>query len=194
MMPVDKTTKLNSAGGPLFRRPDRTHEEFTTAWHRHGRLALPWALKFGVWEYSQIHMPSPGLQEASASATTPTSTGDDTVEARAKRILLQADGVAIMRRYDVPLEAGHRYFSSVILKDERTFLHDEAGAGAVRGEPPVYDVPDLHVDVWRDLALSMGGVEYVKIRDGEDVMGNAMWEEWERVESEREKEKEAASR
>ncbi|KAJ3579977.1 hypothetical protein NPX13_g584 [Xylaria arbuscula] len=139
-------------------------------------------------------MPSPGLQEASASATTPTSTGDDTVEARAKRILLQADGVAIMRRYDVPLEAGHRYFSSVILKDERTFLHDESGAGAVRGEPPVYDVPDLHVDVWRDLALSMGGVEYVKIRDGEDVMGNAMWEEWERVESEREKEKEAASR
>ena len=153
-MSVNKAAKLNSAGGPLFRRPDLSHEDFTVAWHRHGRLALPWALKFGVWEYIQIHMPSP------QPTSPPSSTGDDTTEVRARRILLQADGVAIMRRYDVPMEAGHRYFSSVVLKDERTFLHDESGAGAVKGEPLVYDVPELHVDVWREMALDMGGVEY----------------------------------
>ncbi|KAI0426166.1 hypothetical protein F5Y09DRAFT_72290 [Xylaria sp. FL1042] len=178
-MSANETPRLNSSGGPLFRRPDLSHEEFATAWHRHGRLALPWALKFGVWEYIQIHMPNPRAAES-------TSTSEDSVESRARRILQQADGVAIMRRYDVPTAGGDLYFKSVILKDERTFLHDESGAGAVRGDPLVYDVPELHVDVWREMALGMGGVEYVKIRDGKDVTRGAMWEEWERVEREKE--------
>ncbi|KAI0514428.1 hypothetical protein F5B22DRAFT_647740 [Xylaria bambusicola] len=178
-MSANDNAKLNSAGGPIFRHPDLSHEEFAAAWHRHGRLAVPWALKFGVWEYIQIHMPNPG------SLSTGVTDDDGTVEARARRILLQADGMAIMRRYDVPTEAGHLYFSNVILKDERTFLHDESGAGAVKGDPPVYDVPELHVDVWREMALEMGGVEHVKIKDGKDLAGNAMWEEWERVEKER---------
>ncbi|KAI0534632.1 hypothetical protein GGR58DRAFT_482310 [Xylaria digitata] len=185
-MSVDETTKLNSAGGPLFRRPDLSHEEFTTAWHRHGRLALPWCLNAGTWEYIQIHMPpqpSPIVESESASAS---EANDDTIESKARRILQQADGVAIMRRYDVPAEKGNLYFQRVIFVDERTFLHDESGAGAVKGNPPVYDVPELHVDVWREMALSMGGVEHVKIREGKDVTGDAMWEEWEKIEREKE--------
>ncbi|KAF2967856.1 hypothetical protein GQX73_g5667 [Xylaria multiplex] len=179
-MSVNGTAKLNSAGGPLFRKPGLSHEEFTTAWHRHGRFALPWCLNAGTWEYIQIHMPSQPdpVEESEAS--------DDTVESKARRTLQQADGVAIMRRYDVPAEKGNLYFQKVILVDERTFLHDESGAGAVKGNLPAYDVPELHVDVWREMALRMGGVEHVKIREGKDVIGNAMWEEWEKIEREKE--------
>ncbi|KAK5630801.1 hypothetical protein RRF57_006516 [Xylaria bambusicola] len=153
-MSANETAKLNSSGGPLFRRPDLSHEEFAAAWHRHGRLALPWALQFGVREYIQIHMPDP------ESLATSTTDDDGTVEAKARRIIMEADGVAIMRRYGVPTEKGRLYFNNVILKDERTFLHDESGAGAVKGDPPIYDVPELHVDVWREMALKMGGIEH----------------------------------
>ncbi|KAI1312788.1 hypothetical protein F5Y03DRAFT_199428 [Xylaria venustula] len=173
-MSTNETAKLNSAGGPLFRRPDISHEEFATAWHRHGRLVMPWALKYGVWEYIQIHMPDPESVPRSGDEET-TSKEDDTVEARAKRILRQADGVAVMRRYDVPTEAGQFYFKGTILQDERRFLHDESGAGAVKADPPVYDVPELRVDVWRELALALGGVEHVKIREGKDVSVDAKY-------------------
>ncbi|KAI0977412.1 hypothetical protein F4678DRAFT_412955 [Xylaria arbuscula] len=168
-MSANETAKLNSAGGPLFRRPDISHEEFATAWHRHGRLVMPWALKYGVWEYIQIHMPDPESVPRSGEG----EEDSNTVEARAKRILRQADGVAIMRRYDVPTAAGQLYFKGTILPDERRFLHAESGAGAVKADPPVYDVPDLRVDVWRELALALGGVEHVKIRDGKDVSADA---------------------
>lgn len=199
-MPADENTKLHSAGGPLFRRPDVSHEEFATAWHRHGQLCTPWCLNAGVWEYIQIHMPSPSPSPAPSteeSKAAPTSdTSADAIERKARRILQLADGVAIMRFqvHDASApapapapalaeaKAGKLYFEKVVLVDERRFLHDESGAGAVRGEPPVYDVPELHVDVWREMALGMGGVEYVKIRDGKDVAGGAMWEEWEKVE------------
>ncbi|KAI0490652.1 hypothetical protein F4859DRAFT_15698 [Xylaria cf. heliscus] len=186
-MPANETTKLNSAGGPLFRRPDLSHEEFTAAWHRHGRLCTPWCLNSGVWEYIQIHMPSPSVSAKEPESASTSEASNDTIESQARRILERADGVAIMRRYEVPTDRGKRYFESVVLADERRFLHDESGAGAVRGNPPVYDVPALHVDVWREMALSMGGVEYVKIRDGKDLAGGAMWEEWERVEREKER-------
>ncbi|KAI0546874.1 hypothetical protein F4679DRAFT_587091 [Xylaria curta] len=185
-MSANETTKLNSAGGPIFRRPDLSHEEFATAWHRHGRLCTPWCLNSGVWEYIQIHMPSPSVPTGKPESVSAPEASDDTIESKARRILEQADGVAIMRRYQVPADKGKQYFESVILADERRFLHDESGAGAVRGNPPVYDVPALHVDVWREMALKMGGVEYVKIRDGKDVSGGAIWDEWERVEREKE--------
>ncbi|GAP89119.1 hypothetical protein SAMD00023353_0902250 [Rosellinia necatrix] len=190
-MAANEHTVLNSAGGPLFRRPDLSHEEFAMAWHQHGQLVTPWCLHCGVWEYIQIHMSAPasspeGLGSGPRSGSGSEAEGGDTIESKARRILQQADGVAIMRRYDVPTEAGKLYFNSVVLVDERRFLHDEAGAGAVVGNPPVYDVPALHVDVWREMALSMGGVEYVKIKDGKDVAGGATWEEWERVEREKE--------
>ncbi|KAI1111097.1 hypothetical protein F5Y14DRAFT_426623 [Nemania sp. NC0429] len=175
-MPADETTKLHSAGGPLFRRQDLSHEEFATAWHRHGQLCTPWCLNAEVWEYIQIHMPSPSPSPSPSSSPSdskaaPTSdTGADTIERKARRILQVADGVAIMRFQvrDAPVptvakakaKAGALYFETVVLADERRFLHDESGAGAVRGDPPVYDVPDLHVDVWREMALAMGGVEH----------------------------------
>lgn len=107
--------------------------------------------------------PSPSTEESKAAPS------PDTTEGRARRILQLADGVAIMR-FQVPdasappavvgAKAGKLYFEKVVLVDERRFLHDESGAGAVRGSPPVYDVPELHVDVWREMALGMGGVEY----------------------------------
>ncbi|KAI0408242.1 hypothetical protein F4802DRAFT_551122 [Xylaria palmicola] len=188
-MPADyNSAKLNSNGGPLFRRPDLSHEEFAAAWHRHGRLVTPWCLNAGTWEYIQIHMPppsaSPGGSSEPAAPGAASDDDDDTVESRARRALRQSDGVAIMRRYAVPTEAGQPYFERVVLVDERRFLHDESGAGAVVEDAPVYDVPALHVDVWREMALSMGGVEHVKIREGKDVAGGAMWDEWERVQKE----------
>ncbi|KAI0438066.1 hypothetical protein F4803DRAFT_570115 [Xylaria telfairii] len=188
-MPANEATTLNSAGGPLFRKPDISHEEFATAWHRHGRLCTPWCLNAGTWEYIQIHMPPPSASAGKPESASTSEANNETVESKARRILEQADGVAIMRRYQVPTDGGKRYFESVVLADERRFLHDESGAGAVVGNPPVYDVPALHVDVWREMALSMGGVEYVKIRDGKDLVGGAMWEEWERVKSEEEQKK-----
>ncbi|KAI1738501.1 hypothetical protein F4680DRAFT_182189 [Xylaria scruposa] len=188
-MSASEITKLNSDGGPIFRRPDLSHEEFATAWHRHGRLCTPWCLNSGVWEYIQIHMPSSSVPTGKPESVSASEASDDTIESKARRILEQADGVAIMRRYQVSTDEGKQYFESVILADERRFLHDESGAGAVRGNPPVYDVPALHVDVWREMALEMGGVEYVKIRDGKDVGGGAMWDEWERVEREKEEAK-----
>lgn len=117
--------------------------------------------------------PSPSTGEAKAAAAVPSAdTSAEAIERKARRILQLADGVAIMRFQvqDVsapapaPAEAkaGKLYFEKVVLADERRFLHDESGAGAVRADPPVYDVPDLHVDVWREMALGMGGVEYGK--------------------------------
>ncbi|KAJ2995645.1 hypothetical protein NUW58_g1215 [Xylaria curta] len=106
-----------------------------------------------------IHLP-PAVRTEELEPGAASRADDDTIESKARRVLQQADGVAIMRRYDVPTEAGRQFFEGVVLTDERSFLHDESGAGAVKGNPPVYDVPDLHVDVWREMALNMGGVEH----------------------------------
>ncbi|CAJ2512076.1 Uu.00g077010.m01.CDS01 [Anthostomella pinea] len=167
--------KLDSIGGPLFRRPDTSHEEFSTAWHRHAQVVASWFLKkFGVVEYTQIHMPRADHQDIMS---------DKDKDSPARRILRQADGVALVRRYQTPMAGGPgRYFEEVILTDERRFLHDESGAGAVKGNPPAYDVPELAVDEWRELALQMGGIEHVKIRDGQDVVGGAWWGKWEEIE------------
>ncbi|KAI0422210.1 hypothetical protein F5X98DRAFT_197120 [Xylaria grammica] len=184
-MLANGTERLGSAGGPIFRRPDLSHEEFTAAWHRHGQLVLPWCLKFGTWEYIQIHLPPPSDSAVESEPVSTSVASGSTIESKARRILQQADGVAIMRRFDVPTEEGSLYFERVVLADERGFLHDESGAGAIKGNPPIYDVPELHVDVWREMALSMGGVEHVKVREGKDVGGDARWEEWEKVEREK---------
>jgi hypothetical protein len=41
------------------RRPDLTPEQFYTHWYTvHGPLVIPWALKYGVLEYTQFHTPS----------------------------------------------------------------------------------------------------------------------------------------
>ncbi|TGJ79579.1 hypothetical protein E0Z10_g9188 [Xylaria hypoxylon] len=184
-MSANEAAKLNSAGGPIFRRPDLSHEEFTTAWHRHGQLVLPWCLNSGVWEYIQIHIPSQSGSIVESESVSAPVASDDTIESKARRILQQADGVAIMRRYNVPTEAGNLYFERVVLTDERGFLHDESGAGAIKGNPPIYDVPELHVDVWREMALSMGGVEHIQIREGKGVVEGVRWEEWEKIEREK---------
>ncbi|KAI0145233.1 hypothetical protein GGR57DRAFT_507199 [Xylariaceae sp. FL1272] len=175
-MTATSTEPLKSAGGPLFRRRDISHEQFCEAWHTHAKIVMPWCLKFGVWEYVQIHMPSTTSslsRETSEDRKKEIGIESEQFE-KARKILQQADGVAIMRRYQIPVEGGNKYFKEEVLVDERRFLHDESGAGAVVGEKPVFDVPGLEVDVWRVLALEMGGVEHVKIKDGEDVVGGAV--------------------
>ncbi|KAI3323021.1 hypothetical protein HD806DRAFT_535517 [Xylariaceae sp. AK1471] len=186
------TAKIISTGAPIFRKPGTSHEELAEAWHRHGQLVTPWCLNAGIWEYIQIHMPSAPSLSASSTSEAAQKASDEEEEEAIKSILRQADGFAIMRRREgmekEVEEKGKRYFETVVLVDERRFLHDESGAGAVKGNPPVYDVPEvLDVDVWREVALSLGGVEYVKIRDGKDVAGGAFWDEWERVEKETER-------
>lgn len=53
------------------------------------------------------------------------------------------------------------------------------------GDPPAFDVPTLDVDEWRRLALEMGGVEHVKIRDGKAAVDGMWWDEWEKANGER---------
>lgn len=62
--------------------------------------------------------------------------------------------------------------------DERRFLHRESGATAVKGDAPVFDLPVLTVDEWRRMALEMGAVEHVKIREGKAVIDVLWWDEW----------------
>ncbi|KAI0129720.1 hypothetical protein BJ170DRAFT_617352 [Xylariales sp. AK1849] len=176
MAPLDDVISL---GGPLFRLPGTTHAVFSVAWHRHAQLASPWFLSFGIQEYIQIHLPDRPNSSPSG------------LESAAQKILRQADGIALVRC--VPIETAdgdlrpfggggdHPYFAEVIGRDERRFLHVESGATAVKGDPPVFAVPDLEVDEWRRLGLEMGGVEYVKISNGEAVINGLWWDEWRKI-------------
>ncbi|KAI0381621.1 hypothetical protein F5Y04DRAFT_254966 [Hypomontagnella monticulosa] len=180
--------ELISIGGPLFRNPNISHEDFSSAWHRHAQLVAPWFLTFGVVEYTQIHLPSPN------SPNGPVGNPEVSNESAAHRLLRQADGVAFVRCRLLPTAEGrtgvfgnggaHPYFAQVIAVDERRFLHEESGATAVTRERPAYEVPALGAEAWRDVALAMGGVEYVKIREGRDAIEGSWWDEWERVERE----------
>ena len=180
---------LVSMGGPLFRKPGTTHEDFSFAWHRHARVVVPWFLEFGIVEYVQIHLPRPAdTEKATLGATT---AFQDDGEA-AERLLQKADGVALVRCKVVPSVEGrarpfgdgltHPYLEKVVAVDERRFLHEEFGAGAVRREPPSFEVPDLSADAWRGLAVRIGGVEHVKIMGARELIQDAWWDEWEKIE------------
>ena len=178
---------LVSLGGPLFRRPGITHEEFSRAWHRHAGVVVPWFLEFGIVEYIQIHLPGPDTAAAELSATC--SPQDDRA---ARKLLREADGVALVRCKIVPSVEGkkrpfgdgftHPYLEKVVAMDERRFLHEEFGAGAIRRETPAFEIPDVGADEWRRLALQIGGVEHVKLRDSRELIQDVWWDEWEKVE------------
>lgn len=170
--------KLISVGGPLFRKPSTTNKEFSESWHRHAQLVSPWFLNFGIEEYTQIHI--------SETLITPPAEN----ESAAEKTVRQADGIAIVRCRPIETADGsvkpfgdshnHPYFANTIAPDERRFLHEESGATAVKNDPPIFHVPQLSIDEWRDLALRMGGVEHVKIQDGKAAVGGLWWDEWER--------------
>lgn len=173
---------LVSLGGPIFRKPGTSHEEFSLAWHRHAQIVVPWFLEFGIVEYIQIHLPSPSP-----------SPGEKASAAKGiGNILKDADGVALVRcrsipsvdRVTRPFGDGltHPYLEKVIAVDERRFLHEESGVSAVRREMPTFQVPDLPVDEWRDMAIRIGGVEHVKVRGAKDVIEGSWWDEWEKFE------------
>ncbi|KAK7753807.1 hypothetical protein SLS62_004173 [Diatrype stigma] len=171
---------LVSLGGPLFRKPGTSHEEFSLAWHRHAQIVVPWLLEFGIVEYVQIHLPSPSPGEKA-----PAAKGID-------HTLREADGVALVRCRSVPSVdrvmrpfgdgLTHPYLEKVIAVNERFFLHEESGISAVKREPPTFEVPDLPADEWRNMALRIGGVEHVKIRGAKDVIEGSWWDEWEKIE------------
>ncbi|KAI1326837.1 hypothetical protein F5Y16DRAFT_399957 [Xylariaceae sp. FL0255] len=188
-VPPGQQAELRSNGGPLFRRPGISHDEFSVAWHRHGLVAVPWFMKSGYWEYTQIHMPS-SLPLSSLSApepsSTPTSTPAEEEARTAEEILRHADGVALVRWFQSPADevAGKTYFREVILPDERRFLHDESGAGAVKVVgSELSELPEITVDEWKEMALRMGGVEHIKIKEGKEVVSGAWWDEWEKIEA-----------
>ena len=179
---------LVSLGGPLFRKPGITHEEFSRAWHRHAGVVMPWFLEFGIVEYIQIHLPGPDAAAAAEVSATHSPQHDKTAE----RLLREADGVALVRCKIVPSVEGkkrpfgdgltHPYLERVVAVHERRFLHEEFGAGAIRRETPAFEIPDMGVDAWRRLALQIGGVEHVKLRDSRELIQDVWWDEWEKVE------------
>ena len=182
---------LVSLGGPLFRKPGITHEEFSRAWHRHAGVVVPWFLEFGIVEYIQIHLPEPADKATTDAAAAAAATSQDDGGA-AERLLRRADGVALVRCRVVPsVEGGarpfgdgftHPYLEKVVTVDERRFLHEEFGAGAIRREPPSFEIPDLSADAWRGLAVRIGGVEHVKIMGARELVEDAWWDEWEKME------------
>lgn len=161
----------------MFRLIGTSPAEFSTSWHRHAQIVSPWFLSFGLQEYTQIHMP----EESSSSIPLEH-------EAAIQKILRQADGIALVRCVPIKTADGnmlpfgdaekHPYFSGMIAMDERRFLHVESGATAIKGSPPVFDVPVLAADEWRRMALEAGAVEHVKIKDGEAVIEGLWWDEW----------------
>lgn len=180
-------------GGPLYRKPGTTREEFMEGWQRHAEVVIPWFLEFGVTEYTQIHLPL--TSNFASTAATDNSEQQkledhDSDMARARGILRQADGVAFIKCRPVRTSSGverpfgdgfqHPYFWNVIAKDERAFLHPESGASAVRGGATFPPLPEITggAAAWRRLALDSGGQEYVKIEGGKQVVDNAWWEEW----------------
>jgi hypothetical protein len=190
---MDESQNISTFGGPLFRLPNTSHTDFSTSWYQHGQLATPWFLNFGIWEYIQIHLPDPTNSSSYGSA--PSSTKNGINLSAAKNILLQADGVAVVRC--IPMETAdgvlrpfgdsgkHPFFAEVVARDERRFLHVESGATAVKGNPPVFDVPKLTADEWRTLALEIGGVEHVFVQEGKSIAEGLRWDEWERYDGKR---------
>lgn len=166
--------ELTTIGGLLFSKPGLKRKAFSEAWHRHAQLATPWFLHHGIVEYTQIHLPEDATQ-ASASSGAPH-------DAAAQQALAAAGGVAVVR-FAPPtapsfMDLQHPYFQAIIAADERRFLHEESGATAVVRDPPAFLVPPLAVDEWRALALAMGGVEAVKIKDGKSAIDGLWWEQW----------------
>lgn len=172
---------ISTLGGPIFRRTDSTHNEFKVAWRRHAQLVTPWFLQFGVKDYTQIHFSSTSSGISTTGKSSSSSFNDISPEtlARAKRVLRQADGVAIVCCVPASTRSGenrpfgdgslHPYFQDVIAVDERSFLHTESGATAVIPEKPEFDVPQLDALMWRALATELTDLtveEVVVIKDG----------------------------
>ncbi|KAF2269538.1 hypothetical protein CC78DRAFT_282083 [Lojkania enalia] len=175
-------------GGPLFRNPSTSHSSFSSSWHRHAQIVTPWFLHYQVVDYIQIHLPDPAPTPTPHEPSPANCPSAQDILLQAKALLRQADGVAYVRCAPIALPDGsakpfgsgpsHPYFRDVVVPDERRFLHAESGASGVRGETPVYHVPGLGAEEWRRLAVEMGGVEFVKIREGKAVVEGVWDAEW----------------
>ncbi|KAH6644917.1 hypothetical protein BKA67DRAFT_664774 [Truncatella angustata] len=182
-----------SLGGPLFRHPGTSYQEFSTSWRRHAQIVTPWFLQFGVTEYIQIHLPPNRSLHTPFSTMLSSSPSHISPEAsaQAQKIMAQADGIAIVRYRPVSISPGktrdlmdgssHPYFKDVIAADERRFLHTESGATAVAPKDGnwSFDVPALEVDVWKELAAGCRVVkaeELVIIKDGKaEIEVEGLW-------------------
>lgn len=170
-------------GGPLFRKPGTTREEFTKGWRRHAEVVIPWFLEFGVTEYSQIHLPLTMTFTSCADDSSPQRLDNQESEmTQARDILSQADGVAFVKCLPLRSSSGveqpfgdgfeHPYFLTVIVEDETRFLHPQSGAGAVKGGASFPKLPEVSGGAanWRRIALEIGGQEYIKIKGGKEVV------------------------
>lgn len=180
-------------GGPLFRKPDTTREDFSKAWHRHAEVVLPWFLEFGITEYTQIHLHLPSASSSTVNNSEQQQSEDNDPEiTQARETLCQADGVAFVKCLPLRSTSGieqpfgdgfkHRYFSEVIANDERTFLHSESGASAVKGST-LPELPEIAggAVTWRRIALEIGGQEYVKIKEAKQVIDDVWWDKWKQI-------------
>lgn len=158
-------------GGPFFRKSSTTHDEFSTAWLRHGQLVAPWFLANGVVDYIQINLPDfAGQDQPSAGMSD------------AQALLRTMDGVVCVRHFPGSLPWWHPYYNGVVLPDERRFLSDESGSSPVKRNPPARRIPAIDIAEWRQLALEVGGVEHAIISDGKANLDIPDWvaQEWKR--------------
>lgn len=163
---ASETKPAEWMGAALFRKPDTTHEHFSTAWRQHGLLATPWFLSIGVEEYIQIHLPDQSASESSGVSSA----------------LDGFDGVALVKTIPGSL-GGNPYYSNVIAPDEQRFLHEESGSNPVKRDPPARQTPEQNILELGKLARELGGVEYVVVTGGKATASPSkeiedQWKKW----------------
>ncbi|KAI0166110.1 EthD domain-containing protein [Xylariaceae sp. FL1272] len=111
----------------IKRKPELTVEEFYDHWANvHGPLVKPWAERFGLIGYTQIHL-RPELNRAAPIGP----------ESKEKSALGDYDGCAIMEitSFDQLVEAfNDAYYVNHIAADEARFIDKKIGVVRARGE------------------------------------------------------------
>ncbi|KAH8909832.1 hypothetical protein BR93DRAFT_965907 [Coniochaeta sp. PMI_546] len=111
----------------LKRHPDMTPEQFYHHWeHIHAPLVKPWAKRFGLVSYTQVH-------------TTAALKGGEPIgpEAAGTSVLVDYDGCALIEApsFEVFSDAfKDEYYVNIIEPDERIFIDKKVGILRARGD------------------------------------------------------------
>ncbi|CAK7210693.1 hypothetical protein SEUCBS140593_000917 [Sporothrix eucalyptigena] len=141
------------------RRPDISEQQCHDHWgFVHGPLVVPWALKYGICEYTQFRTPSE-LRKAFAARMDP---------AFSMPIDFDAAADFYVKSYEDYLKAySDPYYLAVIEPDEQNFV-DKGQCGG----------PDTRTTVVRAMT-TVGQCRYI-LRDGQPVVdvSEAIWARW----------------
>ncbi|CAK7233621.1 hypothetical protein SCUCBS95973_008656 [Sporothrix curviconia] len=162
--PVDKDDTFYRATTFFKRRPDITERQCHDHWgFVHGPLCVPWALKYGICEYTQFRTPSELRQAFAARMDLAFSMPVD----------FDAAADFYVKSYDRYLAAyKDPYYIHVIEPDEQNFV--DKGQCAGRGGSST----DTKTTVVRAMT-TIGQCRYI-IRDGKPVadVSEEIWQRW----------------